>query len=50
MYASGEQKEDMRRVLVDLRDVIGSQIFVRIIDESSGPWRSGCNVFIWYVE
>ena len=36
--ASGQNGEDMRRVAVDLRAVQGKRIFIRIIDELSGPW------------
>ena len=36
--ASGQNGEDMRRVAVDLGAVQGKRIFIRIIDELSGPW------------
>ena len=36
--ASGQNGENMRRVAVDLRAVLGKRIFIRIIDELSGPW------------
>lgn len=36
--ASGDQREQMRRVLVDLREHQGQQIAVRLIDESTGGW------------
>ena len=36
--ASGRLREQMQRVAVDLRQVQGKQIFVRVVDESSGGW------------
>ena len=35
---SGNNREQMARVLVDLREHQGSELAVRLIDESSGPW------------
>lgn len=35
---SGNNREQMERVLVDLREHRGSELAVRLIDESSGPW------------
>jgi putative membrane-bound dehydrogenase-like protein len=34
----GAQKEDLGRVIVDLRKMKGREIVVRIIDENKGPW------------
>lgn len=34
----GIQKEDMGRVVVDLRKVQGREIFVRVVDEKKGGW------------
>jgi putative membrane-bound dehydrogenase-like protein len=36
--ASGDQREQMRRVVVDLRKQKGRPIAVRLVDESSGGW------------
>ncbi len=36
--ASGDQREQMRRVVVDLRQHKGRKIAVRLVDESSGSW------------
>ncbi len=36
--ASGRDREDMREVIVDLRRVLGQEMFIRIVDESSGGW------------
>jgi putative membrane-bound dehydrogenase-like protein len=36
--ASGLEAEDMRRVAVDLKDLIGQEIFIRIVDRHSGHW------------
>lgn len=36
--ASGQDREDMRRVVVDLREHLGKVAYIRIIDEHSGHW------------
>ncbi len=36
--ASGQDREDMRRVVVDLRKHLGKVAFVRVIDQHSGHW------------
>jgi putative membrane-bound dehydrogenase-like protein len=36
--ASGDQREQMQRVVIDLRKHQGRQIAVRLVDESSGGW------------
>ena len=36
--ASGDQREQMRRVVVDLRQHLGREIAVRLVDASSGGW------------
>ncbi|GEP42838.1 PVC-type heme-binding CxxCH protein [Brevifollis gellanilyticus] len=36
--ASGEDKEDMKRVAVDLHPVLGKRIFIRITDQSTAGW------------
>lgn len=36
--ASGNRREQMRRVSIDLREHQGQQVAVRLIDESSGAW------------
>jgi putative membrane-bound dehydrogenase-like protein len=36
--ASGLEEEDMRRVLVDLKGLIGQEIFIRLVDRHSGHW------------
>lgn len=36
--ASGLEEEDMRRVLVDLKDLMGQEIFIRLVDRHSGHW------------
>ncbi|WP_218932467.1 PVC-type heme-binding CxxCH protein [Adhaeretor mobilis] len=36
--ASGRNSEQMRPVTIDLREQQGQEIFIRIVDESSGPW------------
>jgi putative membrane-bound dehydrogenase-like protein len=35
---SGDEAENMRRVVVDLSPVLGKQIFVRLLDRHSGGW------------
>lgn len=35
---SGENREQMRRVAVDLREHVGNEIAVKLIDESKGAW------------
>ena len=36
--SSGEQRENLGEVQIDLREHIGKEIVVRVVDESSGPW------------
>jgi putative membrane-bound dehydrogenase-like protein len=36
--ASGRDREEMRRVAVDLHAVAGKEIFIRIVDDASGGW------------
>ncbi len=36
--ASGNQQEQMRRVLVDLQNLQGENIAIRLVDEDAGPW------------
>lgn len=36
--ATGQNREQMRRVVADLRHVAGQKIIVRLVDESSGGW------------
>jgi hypothetical protein len=36
--ASGANLENMHRVTVDLKEVVGKQIFIRLVDKSSGGW------------
>src|SRR5262245_24466331 len=36
--ASGQDREDMRRVVVDLRPHKGKEMFVRVVDKHSGHW------------
>ena len=36
--AVGNRREQMRRVAVDLRGHTDQRIFVRLVDESQGPW------------
>lgn len=35
---SGRDQEDMRQAIVDLRRVQGSEMFIRLVDESRGGW------------
>jgi putative membrane-bound dehydrogenase-like protein len=35
---SGLEEEDMRRVAVDLRQQMGKEIFIRLVDKHSGGW------------
>jgi len=35
---SGENNEELRQVVVDLRKLQGKEIFVRIADDNRGPW------------
>jgi hypothetical protein len=37
-HASGTEVEDMSPVVVDLRAYSGKQIFIRLVDDSSGGW------------
>ena len=49
--ASGQNGEDMRRVIADLRNVQGKRVFIRIVDELSGPWgHVNFDDFRFYVE
>lgn len=34
----GDEREEMRRVVVDLTDCLGDTVFVRLVDESDGYW------------
>jgi putative membrane-bound dehydrogenase-like protein len=36
--ASGDDTENLKAVLVDLRDQMGKEIFIRLVDEHSGGW------------
>ncbi len=36
--ASGLEEEDMRRVIVDLKDQVGKEMFIRVVDRHSGHW------------
>ena len=36
--ASGPRREQMRRVVADLRELRGETIAVRLVDENAGPW------------
>jgi putative membrane-bound dehydrogenase-like protein len=36
--ASGIEQEDMSRAVVDLRGLLGKEIFIRIVDKHSGHW------------
>jgi putative membrane-bound dehydrogenase-like protein len=36
--ASGLEEENLRRIVVDLKDQIGREIFIRIVDKHSGHW------------
>jgi putative membrane-bound dehydrogenase-like protein len=35
---SGDQAENMHRVVVDLNDLLGKEIFIRLVDASEGGW------------
>ncbi len=35
---TGSESENLRPVVVDLKDVQGAEIFIRVVDEQSGPW------------
>ncbi len=37
-HTSGRQTENMHVVLIELKDRLGKEIKVRVVDESSGPW------------
>jgi putative membrane-bound dehydrogenase-like protein len=37
-HTSGMEEEDMRRVAVDLRALLGKEIFIRLVDRHSGHW------------
>jgi putative membrane-bound dehydrogenase-like protein len=36
--ASGIEEENLRRVVVDLKPVMGKEIFIRVVDKHSGHW------------
>jgi putative membrane-bound dehydrogenase-like protein len=36
--ASGDETENLKRVVVDLKDHEGKEIFIRLVDQHSGPW------------
>jgi putative membrane-bound dehydrogenase-like protein len=36
--ASGLEEEDMRRAVVDLKGLMGQEIFIRLVDRHSGHW------------
>jgi putative membrane-bound dehydrogenase-like protein len=36
--ASGLAEEDLRRLAVDVRSVMGKQIFIRLVDQQTGHW------------
>ncbi len=36
--ASGTERENMHRVAVDLKEVTGKEIFIRLVDKNSGGW------------
>jgi putative membrane-bound dehydrogenase-like protein len=36
--ASGIEEEDLRRVVVDLKPLMGQEIFIRLVDRHSGHW------------
>jgi putative membrane-bound dehydrogenase-like protein len=36
--ASGLEEENLRRVVVDLKPVMGEEIFIRLVDKHSGHW------------
>jgi putative membrane-bound dehydrogenase-like protein len=36
--ASGLEEENLRRVVVDLKDHMGKEIFIRIVDQHTGHW------------
>ncbi|MGQ9731403.1 MAG: GH116 family glycosyl-hydrolase [Candidatus Zipacnadales bacterium] len=36
--ASGANREEMQRVEWDVRDLVGSQVFVKIVDHNTGSW------------
>jgi putative membrane-bound dehydrogenase-like protein len=35
---AGRTKENLHRVVVDLRELVGEEIFIRLVDEHSGGW------------
>ncbi|MBS0211475.1 MAG: DUF1080 domain-containing protein [Planctomycetes bacterium] len=35
---SGRNRENLEPVIVDLKDVRGKSMFIRVVDEDSGPW------------
>ena len=38
LRASGQEQENMRRVVLDLKDYQGKEIFIRLVDKHSGGW------------
>jgi putative membrane-bound dehydrogenase-like protein len=38
LKVSGDQTETLKRVIVDLKDHLGKEIFIRIVDAHSGGW------------
>ncbi len=36
--ASGLEEEDLRRVVIDLKGLLGKEIFIRVVDKHSGHW------------
>ncbi|HKB39592.1 MAG TPA: PVC-type heme-binding CxxCH protein, partial [Gemmataceae bacterium] len=38
LRASGQERENMHRVVVDLKDHQGKEIFIRLVDRHSGHW------------
>jgi hypothetical protein len=38
LRASGQERENMQRVVVDLKDHQGKEIFIRLVDRHSGHW------------
>jgi len=35
---SGDESENLKPAAVDLHDYLGQEIFIRLVDESAGPW------------
>ena len=38
LRASGEESEELQRVAVDLRNLQGKEIYIRVVDEHTGHW------------